>query len=91
MEETQAGEWTGFTFPVKDEDLEVFEKVTSQLIGVRYTPFAVASQLVSGKNYCFIAGGEAVMPVAPQSVAQIYVYLPLKGDPHITEIKRLNP
>jgi len=86
-DETKIGGWGSWSFPVTEEALKVFEDVQSHLLGVKYTPFAVASQPVAGRNWAFLAGAKVVAPHGPQSVKVIHVYQSLQGPVHITQIK----
>ena len=92
MPESIPGGWTGWNAPVSGEALQVFEAVTKQLLGVRYTPVAYATQVVAGLNYAFLALAKLTI-IAPESesVKILYVYKPLQGDPHITHIVPVTP
>jgi len=85
------GGWTSFNSPLTAKATSVFEAAQKQLLGVKYTPFAFAEQLVAGTNYCFLCTAHVVGPVQNGFAAEVSVYVPLKGDPHVTGIKRLMP
>jgi hypothetical protein len=88
-DETKMGGWAPWSFPVDGEALKVFEEVQSHLLGVKYAPFAVTSQLVAGKNWAFLAGATVVVPNGPQSIKLVHVYQPLNGPLHLTQVKDL--
>lgn len=90
MSNMVAGGWTDFDFNITPEAKEVFDSAV-KLMGVGYTPLAFATQVVSGKNYCFLTKGKVVYPDAPDFVALIYIYVPLQGPAHITRMKRIEP
>ena len=87
----RVGGWSDFNFTVSPEARKVFDQTMKHLVGVKYTALAFATQVVSGLNYCFLCEGQVVTPGQPEFAALIYVYAPLKGDPHITRIERINP
>jgi hypothetical protein len=90
--ESVVGGWSSFTTPLSPEAKSVFDQTVGKLRGVVYTPLAFAVQVVAGLNYCFLTGGQVVVPGGPQFVALTYVYAPLHGEePYITDIKRLKP
>lgn len=74
----------------EDETL-LFDKVTEKLVGVKYTPESVATQVVAGINYRFICTAKTLTPKPETYQTEITVYKPLpgQGDPKITEIRRL--
>jgi hypothetical protein len=85
------GAWTDWSFEITGDAKKVFDAALKNFTGVGYTPLAFATQLVAGTNYCFLCKGKVVYPNSPDLVAKVYIYQPLKGDPHITEILRIYP
>lgn len=85
------GGWSGFNFNLSAEAHNVFKAALEGFTGVSYTPLAVATQVVAGTNYCYLCKGEVIVPGLPQIAALVYIYQPLEGAPHITEISRINP
>lgn len=83
------GGWTGFNFTLTPNAQKVFGVV--KMLGVNYTPLAFATQVVAGTNWCFLAKGTIVYPDNPEIAALIYIYEPLHGETHVTEIHRINP
>lgn len=85
------GGWTNFNFTLTDKAKKVFALAFKGFVGVDYTPLAFATQVVAGTNWCFLAKGVVVYPGAPQMAALIYIYEPLEGNPHITDIEQIKP
>ena len=72
-----------------DEDRAVFAQALEGLMGVKYAPVSVATQVVAGINYRFTA---AVTPVVPNAVSysvHIFVFRSLSGEVELTGIARL--
>ena len=55
------GGWTKFSI-LTDEAKKVFHDVKKPL-GVIYTPFAFATQVVAGINYCFLCTGQGELKI----------------------------
>lgn len=53
--------------------IELFQKAVDHLMGATYTPFIVATQIVSGTNYLFIAQKEV-----PTASGTIYTLVAVK-------------
>jgi hypothetical protein len=85
------GGWTGFNCTISKEDEAVFKKALSGIVGVGYRSLAVARQVVSGVNFCFLSEAMPVYPNAEQYVVKIYIYQPVQGDPHIMFIEKVLP
>jgi hypothetical protein len=87
-----AGGWTNFVNPLTADAKHVFEEAVT-LLGVSYQPFAFATQVVAGTNYCFLCTTTVVTPEKTQGAAKVYVLQPLpgQGKPHITEIVQVVP
>lgn len=86
-----AGAWSAWSFTVTPEAQHVFKEALKGFAGVHYTPLAFAKQVVAGTNYAFLCKGKAVYPNAPETTNIVYIYQPLKGDPHITHITQIHP
>lgn len=81
------GGWTKY-HPLTADDKAVFDQAMKGLIGVKYAPQEVSTQVVAGTNYRFRC--TATMP--PAEVvweAIVEIYQPLKGSPYVTGIMRL--
>ncbi|AUH00060.1 hypothetical protein PCO86_15525 [Pectobacteriaceae bacterium CE70] len=90
MSDQMVGEWTGF-HKLDAVDMALFDSVVVHLLGVKYTPLLVATQVVSGRNYCFLSEAVGLYPKAKTDVVIIYIYKPLDGDAHITHIDKVLP
>jgi len=88
MSTTATGAWTPFRTEISKEDIELFKKVTDPLFGVKYSPVAVASQVVNGTNYRFFCNAKAVYPTAVNDAAMVFVFKPSEGDPYIISITK---
>ena len=70
--------------------LAAFEKATSGLVGVSYTPVALlATQVVSGTNYCILCKATPVIPDPMPYICIMTVYADLSGNAMITGIKKI--
>lgn len=85
------GGWTSFNFTLTPKAKEIFNAALKGFVGVAYTPLAFATQVVAGTNWCFLAKGTVPAPGAPELAVLLYIFEPLEGPPHITEIERINP
>jgi hypothetical protein len=88
MAEAKVGAY-GPLEPLDTNTKEIFAKATKGLLGVGYTPLLVATQVVAGTNYFYICNARMVVPETQPFSAEVIIFQPLKGDPHITSIKRL--
>jgi len=80
------GGWTPY-HSLTPEDQTVFNTAIKGLIGVKYTPQTVSTQVVAGVNYRFRCS--ASLPQEGSSwEAVVEIYAPLEGDPYITGILR---
>ncbi len=84
------GGWSPLHFTITTEETSVFNEALEGFCGVSYTPLAVATQVVAGINYCFLCKAVIVYPGASETLAKVYIYQPLDGKAHITEIIRIN-
>jgi hypothetical protein len=96
MADAIAGGWTGWKFDIDPEAKKVFDEALKHLVGVHYTPIAVATQVVAGLNYSFLSKGKVVHPEAADNlVVKIHIFKPLptahSAEPYITEIVRVVP
>lgn len=60
------------------ETQQVFDQAVN-LLGVDYSPIAVASQLVAGVNYSFFCNAKVVGPNTPNEAVMILVYVNPEG------------
>lgn len=65
-----------------------FSKAFEGFVGVKYVPVLyVASQLVSGNNYCIICQSTTATNSPIQGCKVVYIYADLQGNAHITRIE----
>jgi hypothetical protein len=91
MSNNMPGGWSNFNFSLTPEALNVFGAAMEGFVGVSYKPLAFATQIVAGTNYCYLCQGKAVYPDAPDIAAKVYVFQPLQGKAHITQIIQITP
>ncbi len=66
---------------------DALTKATEELIGCTYEPVALlASQVVSGTNYCLLCRLTPVVPDAESSFALVYLYVDLENNASITRV-----
>ncbi len=73
------------------EDIDRFTKAKEGLLGVNYEPVEViATQVVSGTNYAYLAFGSTVTAEPENDYYVVVVYQPLEGDPKIVSIEKID-
>ncbi|MBP5279700.1 MAG: DUF4430 domain-containing protein [Erysipelotrichaceae bacterium] len=81
--ETIMGGWEacdGYSQILNEDDKARFEKAVEGLLGVEYTPIQVlASQVVSGRNYAYLAQGTTVTATPKKAFYILKVYEDLDG------------
>ena len=83
----QAAEDTAVT----ESQKALFEKAAEKLVGVKYEPVAyLASQVVSGKNHCFLAKATVVRPGAEPHYTLVYIYEDLQNNLEILSVKDID-
>ena len=82
------GEWTALRV-LNPNDLSDFEAALKKHVGVKYAPLLVATQVVSGTNYCFICNGVTVTEEPAESAAVIHIWKKASGEFSPPEIKPL--
>jgi len=87
-----AGGYSNWNFTISPEADAIF-KAAVNLVGVKYTPIAFATQVVAGTNYAFLCKAAVVVPNAPQRAVKLYIFKPLpgQGEPHVTQILDVFP
>lgn len=83
------GGWQNWQFAVTTRPQAIFNEATKSLLGVKYQALAVAQQVVAGMNYCFLCQATPVLPGASSSPALVWIYQPLQGAPHVTQINTI--
>lgn len=73
---------------VTEELKEMFEAATEGLLGVTYEPVElVATQLVAGSNYTFLANGTTVTNPPETKSYYVTIYQPFDGAPEVLNIE----
>lgn len=75
------GDWSHFDFTLTPLAKDVFETAMQPLFGAKYTPLALASQVVSGTNYCFLCDVQYATPFPDGNAVKVYIYQPSDGKP----------
>jgi hypothetical protein len=81
------GGWTPY-HKLTPEDKLVFDEALKGLLGVKYTPNTVSTQVVAGTNYRY----KCTASLPPTEVvweAIVEIYKPLNGKPYLTGIIRI--
>lgn len=73
-----AGGWTGLE-EVDEEARALFERAVAEVVGVRYEPLLVASQVVNGVNYRFICKETRMTNPPVRGVAKVSFHVSLDG------------
>ena len=89
MSNLPLGAYSPYTCKISAEAKEAFAQATRDLLGVRYSPVAVSTQIVSGINYKFFCNTQAATVMPLNGAAIVSIYAPLKGEAHITHIQNL--
>lgn len=72
---------------LSDKEKEIFEKAFEGLVGVSYTPVAtLATQVVAGTNYAFLATGTAVTANPVTHLYIVKVYADLQGNVELSNV-----
>lgn len=83
-----AGGWAAADDPtITQERSDLFEKALEELVGVDYTPVAyLGSQVVAGRNHCFLCLSRVVIPDAIPKYVLVFIYEDLQGNAQIMNI-----
>lgn len=84
------GGWIPYSTTISADAHKVFDSVIKNLLGVHYTPLAVATQVVAGINYRFFCNAQGAYPGALNEAVIVQIYKPLEGAAHITSITKVN-
>ena len=90
--EGATGAWqTAADTALTPERLVPLEEALTGLVGVAYEPVAyLGSQVVAGRNHCYLCRATVVYPDAQSSWKLVYVHEPLEGVAEITRIADLD-
>ena len=82
------GGWSAY-HKLTPQDQKVFDEALKGLVGVKYTPETVSTQVVAGMNYRFKCTA-SIPPAMVVWEAIVEIFQPLGGgQPHITGIIRI--
>lgn len=56
------------------DEWRVFDEATKGLVGVKYTPKTVATQVVAGTDYCFVCTTKVVSSFESDGISAVYVF-----------------
>ena len=74
-----------------DEALSALDSALEGFVGSKIEPVALlATQVVSGVNYCILCRVTPVVPNAVTHMALVYVYQPLQGNASLLTIEDLS-
>lgn len=91
MSENLMGGWSAAeNTKVTKAKKKMFNKAMEGLTGVDYEPVAyLGSQVVAGKNHCFLCKATVVYPDAKPYYALVYIYKDLSGNVEVIDIQNL--
>lgn len=81
--EITLGGYSAYRDNITPEEMAVFKKALAEHVGAIFTPYAVASQFVSGVNYRFSCTSKGAYPGAIEKKVRIDIFQPLpnSGEP----------
>lgn len=83
------GEAAGAALPENAQT--AFDKATSALLGVNYTPLALlGTQVVAGTNYAILCRASTVTAEPASALAVLIVYADLQGNAEVTRISQFD-
>ncbi|NOH71122.1 hypothetical protein F0225_07170 [Vibrio pectenicida] len=84
------GGWTEYRTTFSRNEYNAFYQALDGLVGVSYSPFAVASSATAGMSYKFICNAQPTYPDAPKYAVVVEVYQPINGVPELVSINEIN-
>lgn len=88
QDETVLGGWSAWK-PLDSESREVFDEATKGLLGVKYSPKEVSTQVVAGMNYRYKCSAAVMSKEHDTYNVLMEIFKPLTGDAIITGIERI--
>ena len=85
-----AGAYSAYTCKISKDAEKSFKKALEGIIGVSYSPVAVAQQVVAGINYKFFCNTKAAVRYPLYGAAIVTIYQPLDGPAHVTNIEEIH-
>ena len=81
-----------FNVVLTQEEKEIFEKATADMLSVKYEPIRViATQIVNGINYAYLVSQEKVVQNPVKEFYIIKIYVDLEGNIEFKAINKLDP
>ena len=94
-EEPLLGGWQlfdKFNVVLTQEEKEIFEKATAEMLSVKYEPIRViATQIVNGTNYAYLVAQSKVVENPTKEFYIIKIYKDLEGNVDFKAINKLDP
>ena len=81
------GAFSPYTCEISEEARIAFDQAMDGIVGVRYEPVAVSTQVVSGMNYKFFCNTEAATIRPINGAAIVSIYAPQGSPAHVTHIQ----
>ena len=81
-----------FNVVLTQEEKEIFEKATADMLSVKYEPIRViATQVVNGTNYAYLVSQEKVVENPKKEFYIVKIYQDLEGNIDFKAINKLDP
>lgn len=81
------GGWTDFSTQIDASARQVFDEALGRIVGVEYSPIAVASQVSQGVNYRFFCNAYPVTPGMQTYPVMVRIYKPIYGKAQLMTIR----
>ena len=89
MSDVMVGAYSAYATKITPAQKSLLEKAVG--LGVSYSPFAVATQVVSGTNYRFLCNAKVIKPNAPLEAKLVQFYVPIGSEtPGEVEIQNIS-
>jgi hypothetical protein len=91
--ETKLGDYSAFA-PYKEAEgnvISYFTKAMKNIVGGRYTPFAVAHQLVNGMNYAYLTTADAIHPESKPYNVLVIINVAKNTDTEVVSLIEITP
>lgn len=80
------GAWTEFSCDISAQAQAAFDEAIGEIVGVTYSPVAVASQVVKGMNYAFFCNADTATLPHLSSAAMVNINQEPGGPAKVTGI-----
>lgn len=85
------GGWTDFSTQIDASARQVFDEALGRIVGVGYSPIAVASQVSQGVNYRFFCNAYPVTTPGMQTYpVMVKIYKPIYGQAQLMSIRDIH-